>query len=196
MPGRQDELIRRVAAVNNRTLVVVNAGSPVAMEWASDVAAVLQCWFGGQEMGAALTDVLVGATEPGGRLPITIPMRVEHSPSHANFPGENGELRYGEGLFMGYRGFEHSAIVPRFSFGHGLSYTTFQIGEPTLSADSYRPGETLTVSVPVTNTGAGPRRIRGRPVLCGAGFASLVPPAQRAQGIRQGVARSWRDNGC
>ena len=154
LPGRQDELIRRVAAVNDRTVVVVNAGSPVAMEWTNDVAAVLQCWFGGQEMGAALADVLVGASEPGGRLPTTIPMRLEHSPSHANFPGENGELRYGEGLFMGYRGFEHSAIAPRFSFGHGLSYTTFQIGEPTLSANTYRPGETLTVSVPVTNTGA------------------------------------------
>ena len=113
-----------------------------------------QCWFGGQEMGAAVADVLVGTAEPGGRLPTTIPMRFEHSPSHANFPGENGELRYGEGLFMGYRGHEHSAIAPRFAFGHGLSYTTFQIGEPTLSADTYRPGETLTLSVPVTNTGS------------------------------------------
>ena len=133
-PGRQDELIRRVAAVNDRTVVVVNAGSPVDMGWADDVAAVLQCWFGGQEMGGALADVLAGAAEPGGRLPTTIPVRLEHSPSHANFPGENGELRYGEGVFMGYRGFEHSAIAPRFPFGHGLSYTTFQIGEPTLSS--------------------------------------------------------------
>ena len=154
LPGRQDELIRRVAAVNDHTVVVVNAGSPVDMAWADDVAAVLQSWFGGQEMGAALADVLAGDAEPGGRLPTTIPMRLEHSPSHANFPGENGELRYGEGLFMGYRGFEHSAIAPRFPFGHGLSYTTFEIGEPTLSADTYRPGETLTVSVPVTNSGA------------------------------------------
>ncbi len=154
LPGRQDELIRRVAAVNDHTVVVVNAGSPVDMPWADDVAAVLQSWFGGQEMGAALADVLAGDAEPGGRLPTTIPMRLEHSPSHANFPGENGELRYGEGLFMGYRGFEHSAIAPRFAFGHGLSYTTFEIGEPTLSKDIYRPGEPLTVSVPVTNSGA------------------------------------------
>jgi beta-glucosidase len=115
---------------------------------------VLQCWFGGQEMGSALADVLAGTAEPGGRLPTTIPVRLEHSPSHANFPGENGELRYGEGVFMGYRGFEHSAIAPRFPFGHGLSYTTFQIGEPALSSDTFRAGETVTVSVPVTNTGA------------------------------------------
>ena len=105
LPGRQDELIRRVAAANGRTVVVVNAGAPVAMSWADDVASVLQCWFGGQEMGGALADVLVGASEPGGRLPTTIPFRLEHSPSHANFPGENGELRYGEGVFMGYRGY-------------------------------------------------------------------------------------------
>ncbi len=153
LPGRQDELIRRVAAVNDRTVVVVNAGAPVEMDWAGHAAAVLQCWFGGQEMGAAVADVLVGTAEPGGRLPTTIPMRLEHSPSHGNFPGENGELRYGEGLFMGYRGHEHNAIAPLFAFGHGLSYTTFQIGEPTLSADIYQLGETLTVSVPVTNSG-------------------------------------------
>ncbi len=154
LPGRQEELIRRVAAVNDRTVVVVNAASPVAMDWAADVGAVLQCWFGGQEMAAGLADVLVGTAEPGGRLPTTIPLRLEHAPSHANFPGENGELRYGEGLFMGYRGHEHSAIAPRFPFGHGLSYATFRMGEPALSADVYRSGETLAVSVPVTNSGA------------------------------------------
>jgi beta-glucosidase len=154
LPGRQAELVRRVAAVNRRTVVVVNAAAPVDMEWEQDVAAVLQCWFGGQEMAAGLVDVLVGSAEPGGRLPTTLPMRLEHAPSHANFPGENGELRYGEGLFMGYRGYEHSAIAPRFAFGHGLSYTSFDLGEPTMSATTHRSGGTMTVSVPVTNVGA------------------------------------------
>jgi beta-glucosidase len=154
LPGRQDELIRRVAEVNRRTVVVVNAAAPVDMAWAAEVAAVLQCWFGGQEMAAGLTDVLVGAAEPGGRLPTTIPMRLEHVPSHANFPGENGELRYGEGLFMGYRGFEHSLTEPRFAFGHGLAYTSFVLGEPALSSEFLSVDETVTVSVPVTNTGA------------------------------------------
>jgi len=153
LPGRQEELIRRVAAANARTVVVVNAGAPIAMPWADDVASVLQCWFGGQEMGGALADVLVGVAEPGGRLPTTIPIRLEHSPSFANFPGENGELRYGEGVFMGYRGYEHSDRSPRFPFGHGLSYTTCEIGEPTLSADALAPGALITVSVPVVNTG-------------------------------------------
>jgi beta-glucosidase len=153
LPGRQDELVRRVAAVNPRTVVVVNAGAPVDVPWAEDVAAVLQCWFGGQELDHAIAEVLTGATDPGGRLPTTVPLRLEHSPSHDNFPGENGELRYGEGLFMGYRGFDHRRIAPRFAFGHGLSYTTFALGETTVSDTTFRSGGTITVSVPVTNTG-------------------------------------------
>jgi beta-glucosidase len=114
---------------------------------------VLQCWFGGEQMAAGIASVLTGEADPGGRLPTTLPVHLEHNPSHDNFPGENGELRYGEGLFMGYRGYEHRRIEPRFPFGHGLSYTTFEIGEPSVSADSFRPGGNLTVSVPVTNTG-------------------------------------------
>ena len=153
LPGGQDELVRRVAAVNPRTVVVVNAAATVDLPWADDVAAVLQSWFGGQEMAAGVADVLVGEAEPGGRLPTTIPVRIEHSPAHDNFPGENGELRYGEGVFMGYRGYEHCAVEPRFAFGHGLSYTTFAFGAPTLSSSTFRAGDTLTVSVPITNTG-------------------------------------------
>jgi beta-glucosidase len=153
LPGRQDELVRRIAAVNPRTVVVVNAGGIVDLPWADDVAAVLQCWFGGQELGPALADVLTGAADPGGRLATTIPLRLEHAPSHDNFPGENGELRYGEGLFMGYRGYDHRALPVRFPFGHGLSYTSFVLGEPEVASPTFRPGDRLEVRVPVTNTG-------------------------------------------
>src|SRR3974390_3132943 len=153
LPGRQDELIRRVTAANPKTVVVVNAASPVDLSWTDEVAAVLQCWFGGQEMAAGVTDVLTGGAEPGGRLATTIPVDLRHNPSHDNFPGENGELRYGEGLFMGYRGYEHRGIDPRFAFGHGLGYTTFEIGAPQLSGATFSPGASLTISVPVTNTG-------------------------------------------
>jgi len=156
LPGRQPELVRRVAAVNERTVVMVNAGAPVDLSWSDDVAAVLQCWFGGQEMASGVAGVLVGELEPGGRLPTSIPLCLEHSPSFDNFPGENGEVRYGEGLFMGYRGYEHRRILPRFPFGHGLSYTTFTFGEPTLSVRSIAPGESVTISVPVSNTGSRP----------------------------------------
>ena len=154
LPGRQDDLVRRVAAANPRTVVVVNAGAPVDLSWAGDVGAVLQCWFGGEEMAPAVADILAGTTEPGGRLPTTLPLRLEHSPSHDNFPGENGELRYGEGLFMGYRGFEHRCLQPRYAFGHGLGYTRFELGQPTLSADTFTPGGDLTVSVEVRNAGS------------------------------------------
>ncbi len=153
LPGRQDDLVRRAAGVNPRTVVVINAGAPVDLAWEHDVAAVLQCWFGGEGMAAGVADVLTGLSDPGGRLPTTVPVRLEHSPSHDNFPGENGELRYGEGLFMGYRGFEHRCIEPRYPFGHGLSYTTFQFGEPSLSSDTFRAGTRLRVTVDVRNSG-------------------------------------------
>jgi beta-glucosidase len=153
LPGRQEELAAAVLAANRRTVVVLNVASAVDLSWADGAAAVLQCWFAGQELGPAVADVLTGTTEPGGRLPVTIAAHLAHYPSHDNFPGENGDLRYGEGLFMGYRGFDHRRIRPRFPFGHGLGYTTFEIGEPTLSSPTFRPGDTLHVAVPVRNTG-------------------------------------------
>jgi beta-glucosidase len=117
-------------------------------------------------------------------------MCLEHSSAHANFPGENGELRYGEGVFMGYRGHEHNAIAPRFPFGHGLSYTTFQFGEPTLSADSYQAGETLTVSVPLTNSGA---RAGSEVVQCYVAPASarLARPPKELKAF----AKAWLEAG-
>jgi len=154
LPGDQDELIRRVCAANPKTIVCVNTGSPATMDWADDAAAVLQIWFGGQEMANALVDVLFGDAEPAGRLPTTLPIRIEHNPSYGNFPGENSELRYGEGLLMGYRWYEARHLPTRFPFGHGLSYSSFEIGEPRLSSDTHSAGDVLRVEVPVTNTGS------------------------------------------
>jgi beta-glucosidase len=156
LPGEQDELVARVTDANPRTVVLVNAGSPVSMDWADAAAAVLQVWFGGQEMANAIADVLTGAAEPGGRLPTTIPDRLEHNPSFGNFPGENGEIRYGEGLLMGYRWYDARSLAPRFPFGHGLSYSTFEIGDPVPSTARLSPGQVLRLEIPVTNTG--PRR--------------------------------------
>jgi beta-glucosidase len=149
LPGRQDELVARAVAANPNSVVVVNTGSPVTMPWAGDAHAVVQGWFGGQEMGNALADVLFGDAEPGGRLPTTFPERLEHNPSFGNFPGELGEVRYGEGLLSGYRWYEARHLPTRFPFGHGLSYSTFALGSPTVSAVD----EAVTVAVPVTNTG-------------------------------------------
>lgn len=157
LPGRQDALVEAVVAANPRTVVVVNAGSPVLMPWASSVPAIVLSWLGGQEMAAALVDVLTGATDPGGRLPTSFPTRIEHTPSYGNFPGDNGRVPYGEGLFMGYRWYDSRHLPTLFPFGHGLSYTTFDVGQPTPSATSVHIGHDapieVKVEVPVTNTG-------------------------------------------
>jgi beta-glucosidase len=153
LPGAQDELIARVSAANPRTVVVLQTGGPIAIPWLDDVGAVLQAWYPGQECGNAIADVLFGAAEPGGRLPQTFPARLEDNPAFLNYPGENGRVTYGEGLFIGYRYYDKKRITPLFPFGHGLSYTTFAFGEPRLSADSIGPGESLTVTIDVTNTG-------------------------------------------
>lgn len=157
LPGDQPELIRRVAAANPRTVVVVNAGSVVTMDWADEPAAVLQAWFGGQEMGDALVDVLVGDAEPGGRLPTTVPHRLEDTPAFTNYPGENGQVHYGEGVFVGYRWYEARDLGVRFPFGHGLGYATLEWGEAHLSSvptvDELADGATVKATVPVTNTG-------------------------------------------
>jgi beta-glucosidase len=153
LPGEQDELVRAVQAANPRTIVVVNTGAPVAMPWIDDVPAIVQSWLGGQEMANALVDVLTGASDPGGRLPTTFPRRIEHTPSYGNFPGDNGQVPYAESIFVGYRWYDSRHLPVLFPFGHGMSYTTFEIGQPALSASSIAVGEPLEVQVTVTNTG-------------------------------------------
>jgi beta-glucosidase len=126
LPGRQDELVRRVAAVNPRTVVVVNAGAPVLMPWRDEVAAVLLTWFPGQEAGAALGDVLTGVREPGGRLPTTWPAEEADCPVWEVEPSD-GRLAYGEGLFIGYPAWQRrAAAAPAYWFGHGLGYTDWE----------------------------------------------------------------------
>jgi beta-glucosidase len=151
LPGRQDELVARVAAVNDRTVVVVNAGSPVLMPWAEDVAAILIIWLPGQEAGAALADVLLGAAEPGGRLPTTWPRREEDCPVLATLP-RDGVLTYDEDVFLGYRGWQRAGVTPLFPFGHGLGYTTWAYESIAITR-----GDGLGAAhVRVRNTGARP----------------------------------------
>ena len=116
LPGRQDELVRRVAEANRKTVVVVNAGAPVLLPWAEEVAAVLLAWFPGQEFGHALADVLLGLAEPGGRLPTTWPSAEDGLPSTQ--PAD-GTLTYDEGLFIGYRAYDRDGRTPLYPFGHG-----------------------------------------------------------------------------
>ncbi|MEU9235292.1 beta-glucosidase [Streptomyces subrutilus] len=145
LPGRQDDLVRAVAAANPNTVVVVNAGSPVELPWREDVAAVLLTWFPGQEGGAALADVLLGDAEPGGRLPTTWPARFADAPVTEVVPTD-GRLEYREGLLIGYRAYERHGIEPAFPFGHGLGYTDWTYESLEVTA--------TTARVRVTNTGA------------------------------------------
>ena len=125
LPADQVELVRQVAAVNARTVVVVNTASPITMDWADEVAAIVQLSYLGQETGAALAAVLFGDVDASGRLTTTHPRRIEDSPAYANFPGRDGTVEYAEGLFVGYRHYDTHDVEPLWCFGHGLSYTTF-----------------------------------------------------------------------
>ncbi len=153
LPGRQNELVERVAEINPRTIVLLNTGSPVTMPWLERVAAVAQAWYPGQECGNAIADVLFAKTNPSGKLPQTFPVRLQDNPSYNNFPGENGKVYYGEGLFIGYRYYDKKEVAPLFPFGFGLSYTTFDYDSLRLSAEEIWLDDTLHISVDVTNTG-------------------------------------------
>src|SRR6516164_2740621 len=160
LPGDQDELVRRVAAVNDRTVVVVNAGMPVLMPWADQVTAIGCCWLPGQAMGDALADVLLGRAEPGGRLPVTIPAAEADCPVLHSVP-DQGRLEYAEGLLIGYRGYDRAGTAPRFAFGHGLGYTTWEYQSVTASSAAVDPAGDLGLTVTIRNAG----RRRGREVV-------------------------------
>ena len=188
LPGRQDELVRRITAANPRTAVVVNAGSPVTMDWAADddpgrAPAVLTSFFAGQEQAEGLVDVLFGVADPGGRLPTTIPKRLADHPAYLHHRPDHdstgaGTQRYGEGLFIGYRGYDARDVAPRFAFGHGLSYGVSSWGAPTASAttiDRDALGDSaVSVTVPVSATGD-----RDATVVVQGYVAPAAPKAQR-----------------
>jgi beta-glucosidase len=151
LPGKQVELIEAVADANPNTVVVVNSGSPIRFGgWLSRVRAVLQCWYPGLEMGHALADVLSGRVNPSAKLPMTVPCRLADTPTYLDSPGEDGRVRYGERVFIGHRYYDRRGIEPQFPFGHGLSYTTFALGD---AVHVLRDDDGVTVGIDVTNTG-------------------------------------------
>lgn len=157
LPGRQDELIAAVAAVNPRTVVVLQTGGPVEMPWLGDVAAVLEAWYPGQEAGNAIADVLTGAAEPGGRLPQSFPVKWADNPTNSQdreiYPGLDGKVRYEEGVFIGYRHYDRHGIAPLFPFGFGLGYTSFAVSDLEVDATGFEADGRVSVSVTVENTG-------------------------------------------
>ena len=147
-------LIKAVAEAQPNTVVILNNGAPVAMsEWIDDVPAVLEAWMMGQAGAGAVADVLFGKLNPSGKLAETFPVKAVDVPAYINWPGGAGEVRYGEGIFIGYRYYDAKEMPVLFPFGHGLSYTSFAYDNPRVSASSIKDVDGLTVSVDVTNTG-------------------------------------------
>jgi beta-glucosidase len=198
LPGRQDDLVHAVAAANPRTVVVVNAGSPVLLPWRNEVAAVLVGYFGGQEFGDAIADVLTGRAEPGGRLPTTWPAEEADVPVLNTTPTD-GALVYEEGIHLGYRAWLQAGVEPAFEFGHGLGYTEIRLDTVDAPA-AVTPGDDFELTVRVTNTGnrAGkqvvqvyaerPESTIERPVRWLVGFAPVWVPAGESAEVTVAVA--------
>ncbi len=155
LPRAQVALIHAVAATGRPTVVVLNNGGAVDVTpWIDEVDALVQAWTMGQAGGSAVADVLLGKIDPGGRLAETFPKKLEDTPAFLNYPGDNGRVAYGEGLFVGYRYYDVRRMPVHFPFGHGLSYTTFAYDRLTITPSEFDEEETVEVSFDVRNTGA------------------------------------------
>lgn len=170
LPGLTDRLIREVLAANRNTAIVLQSGTPVAMPWVESAPAILQAWYGGNETGNAIADVLYGDVNPSAKLPLTFPRCLEDTPACLNFGSERGRTIYGEDVFVGYRFYEKMSRPVLFPFGHGLSYSDFVVD--TLSVDVSETDDRLQVSVSVQNTGT-----------CSGAYVAQVYVAQRQPSI-------------
>ncbi|WP_345785652.1 glycoside hydrolase family 3 C-terminal domain-containing protein [Pelagicoccus sp. SDUM812003] len=154
LPEGHNQLVESVAAVSKRTTVLLMNGSPVAMPWIDQVDAIVEAYLGGQAGGGAIADILTGAVNPSGKLAETFPQRIEETPTYPNFPGRDRTVLYGEGVFIGYRHYDAKRLEPLFPFGHGLSYTTFELSELELSGKDIEADAGLELKVTVKNTGS------------------------------------------
>ena len=162
LPDKQKELIGKVAAANPNTIVVLNNGSPLALDsWIEDVPAVVEAFFPGQECGNAIAAILFGDVNPSGKLPDTFPRRYKDNPAFTNYPGKNGKVHYSEGIFIGYRHYDAKKIEPLFPFGHGLSYTSFKYSGLEVSLAEAKAGKKINVSIDIKNIG----RVPGKEVV-------------------------------
>jgi len=184
LPDNQLAVLRALAEVTPRIVVVLANGSAVDLPWRDQVAAILETWLGGQAGGAAVADLLTGAAGPSGRLTETIPLRLEDTPAFGNFPGEAGHVRYGEGILVGYRWYDTRRVDVAYPFGHGLTYTTFRYDDLAVAVHGAGPDVRLDVRVRVTNTGtrAGAEVVQ---VYVGDPQASVLRPARELKAFRK-----------
>lgn len=153
MPPSHNKLIDEIGTLQKNTVVVLTNGSAVTMPWIQNVSGVLETWLGGQAGAGGIADVLFGKVNPSGKLAETFPMRLEDTPAFFNFPGEQGDVLYGERIFVGYRYYDERKIEPLFPFGYGLSYTSFGYNDLKVSSKNTTDKDGLTVSVTIKNTG-------------------------------------------
>ncbi|MBN1877793.1 MAG: glycoside hydrolase family 3 C-terminal domain-containing protein [Anaerolineae bacterium] len=182
LPGNQNDLIHAVAAVNSKTVVILNVGSPVEMPWVDEVAGVVLAYYPGQEGGNAIANILTGVVTPSGKLTVTYPECYEDNPTYINYPGTK-EVLYGEGIFVGYRYYDMKDVVPLFPFGHGLSYTTFEYSNLQVP-ETVQKGASVVVSVTVKNTG----EVAGQEVVqlyVADKESSLVRPLKELKGFQK-----------
>src|SRR5277367_2506532 len=186
LPPGQDELIAAVVKANHNTVVVFNAGAPVNVSrWVKDVPALLDAWFGGQETGHAVADVLFGDVNPSGKLPFSYVNELKESPVYGNYPGENLQVKYAEGIYVGYRYFDKHGIAPQFPFGYGLSYTNFGYSDlkikPAAGSDQ---AQTFEVRLKVRNEGkrAGAEVVE---LYVHDGHSSVDRPVKELKGFRR-----------
>ena len=199
LPQDQLELLNAVVAVNPRVVVVLSNGGVLKLsEFSEKVPAIVECWLLGQAGGGAIADVLFGIANPSGRLQETIPLRLQDCPAYLDFPGEHGHVRYGEGIFVGYRWFDARELEVSYPFGHGLSYTTFVYGEPEVVVGD----EGLVVRVAIINSGdrdgaevvqvytSLPASVVTRPPRELKGFAKVFVPAGETREVEVQIPRS------
>ncbi len=154
LPNDQDELIKKVAEANKNTIIVLTTGSPVLMnEWLDKVDGLIEAWFAGEQAGNAIAEVLLGETNPSGKLPMTFPMKWEDCSAFNTYKKEDGTTRYEDGIYVGYRHFDRNNIKPLFPFGYGLSYTTFEYSGIYLSSKEINKNDKLTVTLKLKNAG-------------------------------------------
>jgi beta-glucosidase len=185
LPAEQLRLLEEVAGVNDRVVVVLANGSAVTTStWDHRAAAVLECWLSGQAAGGAVADLLLGAADPGGRLAETIPLRLEDTSSYLNFPGEEGHVRYGEGVFVGYRAHDRLGQQVGYAFGHGLSYTTFAYADLVVDVTGSHADGDLRVRVTCSVTNTGSRRgVEVAQLYVGDVAASVARPVRELRGF-------------
>ena len=186
LPAGQDELVRRILAVNPRTALVLNCGAPMLLPWLDELPAALLAWYPGQEGAQAITDVLTGDVDPGGRMPTTWPRSERDTPSYLHYPGEAGHVRYGEEVHIGYRWYDARGIEPLLPFGHGLSYASFNWSDPTV----LRWGRGAEVSVLVENTSE-----RSGSEVVQVYLSCRHSPVLRPPKVLVGFAKLWLEPG-